>query len=78
MNRLKVNRLVEYIKQFEFVFETDEVVESLYDVLAHYGIANTDLTNQEEIHLISDLLPLAEQFEFREVSRLALEQEVVV
>ncbi len=78
IDKHKMHRIVEYMKLSDFEFETDEVIENLSDILAHYGHADTDLTDDEYYLLIAELLPLAERFEFREAGRLALQDNILV
>ena len=75
INEYKIHRMVEYIKLSDFEFETEEVTESLENVLSHYGLAEVDLTDEEYQSLIAELLPLAEKFEFREVEHLAFQDD---
>jgi hypothetical protein len=78
MDRYKIHRVVECIKQYDFEFEVPEVVENLQGVLANYGLVDADLTDDEEVLLMIELIPLAEQFEFGEVDYLVLQAEVVI
>ena len=70
--------VVEYMKLSDFEFETDEVVENLSEILAQYGHAGTDLTDDEYYLLMDELLPLAEGFEFREAEHLAMQDDIVL
>ena len=63
IDRHKMHNIVEYMKLSDFQFETDEVVENLGDILDHYGLADTELTDDERYLLIDELLPLAEGYE---------------
>ena len=76
IDRQKMHRIVEYMKLSDLEFETDEVIESLSSILAHYGLADTELTDDERYLLIDELLPLAEKFEFREAEHLALQDNI--
>ena len=76
IDRHKVHNIVEYMKLSDFEFETDEVIESLSTILTHYGLADTELTDEEYYFLISELLPLSERFEFREAEYLALQDDI--
>lgn len=78
INNYKIYKMVEYIKLFEFEFETYEVMENLNEVLACYDVANIDLTDEEWSLLVNELLPLAEQFEFSEVIHLALQNDPLI
>jgi len=78
MNRYKMYRIVEYIKLFEFEFDTYEVTENLNTVLAHYDVVDIDLTDEEQKLLTEELFELAEQFEFREAQHLAFEDNKMV
>ena len=75
INRHKIHRIVEYIKLFEFEFEVVEVIENLYSILSSYDLLDMALTDDEYNFLKNELLPLAENFEFAEVSRLTLPEE---
>jgi len=70
MNKYKINRIVEYMSSVGFEFETEEVIGSLYGILAQLGIGDIELSNEEYYFIIDELLPFAEQFEFREVEYL--------
>ena len=74
----KMHNMVEYMKLSDFEFETDEVVENLSDILAQYGLADTELTDDERYLLIDELLPLAERFEFREAEHLAMQDDILI
>jgi len=78
IDKYKIYRIVEYIKLFEFEFDTYEVIENLNTVLAHYDVVDMDLTNEEYYILIEELLELAEQFEFRESAHLALQEDALI
>ena len=78
IDKYKINRIVEYIKLFDFVFETYEVMENLNQVLVYYDVIDADLTDDEYLALIDELLPSAEQFEFREVAYLGLQDDSVI
>jgi len=54
------------------------VIQNLSIVLAHYNFLDVDLTNDEYHFLISELLPFAEEFEFREARYLALQDELLL
>ena len=78
VDRQKMHNMVEYMKLSDFEFETDEVVENLSDILDHYGLADTELTDDERYLLMDELLPLAEGFEFREAEHLAMEDDILL
>ncbi len=78
IDKYKINKIVEYIKLSDFEFETDEVIENLDKVLAHYNTVGIDLTDDEYYFLIEELFPLAEQFEFRESAYLASQDEFLI
>ncbi len=78
INKYKIFRIVEYIKLSDFEFEIDEVIEHLNEVLAYYDVIDADLTDDEYLTLIGELLPLAEQFEFREVSHLVAQDDMLL
>jgi hypothetical protein len=78
IDRHKIHRIVEYIKLFEFEFEISDVEENLDNVLGNYGLLEIDLTAEEYKLLKNELLPLAEEYEFSEVSRLALQEESLI
>jgi len=64
-SRVKVHAIVECIKQYDFCFEQDEVINNPYGVLDQFGIFE-ELLPEEEALLINELLKLAEDFEVRE------------
>ena len=78
IDRQKMHNMVEYMKLSDFQFESDEVVENLSDILAQYGLADTELTDDERYLLIDELLPMAERFESREAERLAMEDDILL
>ena len=78
IDRYKIHKIVEYIKQFDFVFEINEVIDDLDKVLAYYDAADVDLTDDEHIFLIAELLPLAEQFEFSEAEHLSIQEDSLI
>jgi hypothetical protein len=75
INRYKIHRIVEYIKLFDFEFETFDVLEKVDSVLAYYDLLDVELNEEEHDLLIHELLPFAEQFEFSEVSRLVAQDD---
>ena len=74
IDRYKINMIVERIKLSSFEFETDEIRDNLYFALAQYGYADVELTDEENQLLTNELLPLAEQYEFREAEHLAFQE----
>ena len=78
LDRYKIHRFVEYIKQFEFEFEIVDVIENLNDVLIYFGLGQMFLTDEECDLLIKELLPFAEAFEFREAGRLAGKEDLLL
>ena len=69
MDRMKVHRIVEYIRSSgEFCFECDEVIEDVDAVLSYYGIGDF-LDRVERLEVTDELLALAEQFEVAEAVR---------
>jgi len=75
IDRYKIHKIVEFIKRFNFEFEVVEVEENLQQILNHYDFIDVELTSEEHRLLVDELIPLAEQFEFREAQHLAFEQE---
>jgi len=78
INRYKIHRIVEYIKQSDFEFETFDVLEEIDTVLAYYDLLDIELNEEETALLVSELLPLAEEFEFREVSFLVSQDDLLL
>ena len=78
IDRYKIHRLVEYIKQFEFEFEIIDVIENLANILTFFGFGELFLTDEELNLLIKELIPLAEAFEFREAGRLAVKDDLLL
>ena len=72
-----VRRIVEYVRQFDVCFDVEDVLEDLQGVLALYGVCAV-LTGLEQVLLSEELVRLAEQEEFREVSRLVLQEDEVI
>ncbi|MBS3135955.1 hypothetical protein J4401_03265 [Candidatus Woesearchaeota archaeon] len=70
MNRYKIYKMVQYIRNSSFEFEVHEVEENLHEILTLYGF-DIELTAEEEL-LKFELTLLAEQWEFSEVARLVL------
>jgi len=72
MDRIKVHRIVEYIRSCgEFCFECEEVIEDVDAVLSYYGISDF-LDQEERLEVIDELLALAEQAEIAEAVRATL------
>ena len=78
INRCKIHRIVEYIKLFDFEFDTYEVIENLKGVLAYYSIVDIELTDYEEYILVNELYRLAEQYEFREAAHMASQEDPLI
>ena len=74
LNRLKINRIVEYIQQFPFEYECWEVQNDLNQIRRDYSIFDT-LNNFERELLVTELYPMAESFEIAEVIRLSAQHE---
>ena len=78
INKYKIHRIVEYIKQFDFDFETFDILEDLDMVLAYYDLLEVELNNRECDLLAYELLKLAEQYEFRESAYLASQNDLLI
>lgn len=78
IDKYKINRIVEYIKQSEFEFELDEVIHDTERILAYYDIVDIELSEDEYILLMLELLPLAEAFEFREAAYIGLQEDSLI
>ena len=71
MDRYNIHKMVEYIRtQPEFPFDGIDVEESLEEVLAYFGL-HPQLDEDERRQLRQELLPMALEDEFAEVSLLA-------
>ena len=68
-----VRHIVEYVRQFDVCFDVEDVQDDLKAVLAAYGVCAV-LEDWELELLRVELVGLAEREEFREVSRLVLNQ----
>jgi len=77
-NRWKVGQIVACIRQYPFEAEVDEVLEDTDSVLASFHIDESDLTRDELLLLVDELLPLAESFEIGEAMRLASNDELLL
>ncbi|MBL7055053.1 hypothetical protein ISS05_04815 [Candidatus Woesearchaeota archaeon] len=75
IDRIKIHNIVEFIRRFNFEFEVVEVEDELQLILNYYDFIDIELTSEERCLLVDELIPLAEQFEFREAQHLAFEQE---
>ena len=74
MDNIKINRIVNYIKQFAFEYEIDEVKENINGILADFKIY--DILSDKEIEILKlELEELAEEYEMREAIRLALNSD---
>lgn len=78
IDRYKIHNIVEFIKKFNFEFEVVEVEEDLQLILNYYDFIDVELTSEEHRLLVDELIPLAEQFEFREAQHLAFEDNKMV
>lgn len=78
IDKQKIHKMVEYIKQYDFEFEIDEVIQNMEGILAEYGFVDIELSQDEFLQLMTDLLPLAEKFEFSEASHLALQEDPLI
>ncbi|HCC24007.1 MAG TPA: hypothetical protein DEP85_00640 [Holosporales bacterium] len=74
-NSWKVGQIVACIRQYPFESEVDELLEDTDSVLAPYRVDEADLSKEEWLLLVDELLPLAESFEIGEAMRLALQDE---
>lgn len=71
---VKVNRLVEYIKQQEFPFDTHDDPE---EILNHYGIAIT-VSPEEKPLLLKELNKLAEVEQTNEIARAVMKEQGLI
>ena len=78
INRYKIHWMVEYIKQFDFDFETFDVLEDLDMVLAYYDLLEVELSDRERNLLAYELLKFAEQYEFRESAYMASQNDMLI
>lgn len=78
IDKYKINRMVEYMKSSGFNFEVFEVVENLDQILSYYGLIDIELKEDEYLFLMAELLPLAEEFEFREAEYLSLQENPLI
>ena len=69
---MKVNRLIEYIKQLEFPFDTHDEPE---EILNHFGIV-IYLDSEEKPLLMDELRKMAEQEQTKEITRAIKEQQM--
>jgi len=72
-----IHRVVEYVRQFDIWFDVEDVLEDLDGILAFYGLY-VELASWERRLLARELVRLAEQQEFAEVSRLVLKEDEVI
>lgn len=78
MNCLKLNRIVEYIRQQgAFPFDVIDVEERLNEVLFSFGIFGDFGADEQQI-LKKDLTAIALQEEFAEMERLTAEEEMLI
>ena len=78
VNEYKLNKIVESIRANGFEFETFEVEENLYGILAFYSMSDIGLSKEEELILKKELMELAEQYEFAEVLYLASQDDFLL
>ncbi len=71
MRGLRIYQIVTYLKSVEFFHDTFDVIDDVEGVLAAYDICE-DFSDAEIAELRSELFKLAEQLEFQEVVRVAL------
>ena len=77
MRKMKLHRLVEYLKSVEFYHDTVDLEdEGVRKVLGEYGI-HDEWTTAELQELNKELYGLAEKNEFREAMKFAANAEVV-
>lgn len=67
IDRLKVNRIVEYIKQFPFEFDCFEVIEDLQEILRFYAIED-EFAQTERAEIAKELFNMAEEYEISEAA----------
>ena len=77
-NSWKVGQIVACIRQYPFESEVDELLEDTDSVLAPYRVDEADLSKEEWLLLVDELLPLAESFEIGEAMRLASNDELLL
>ena len=65
----RVNKLIEYIKQLEFPFDTHDEPE---EILNHFGIV-IDLKSEEKPLLMDELRKMAEQEQTNEITQKIME-----
>ena len=71
MRGLRIYQIVMYLKSVEFFHDTFDVVDDVESVLAAYDICE-DFSDAEIAELRSELFKMAQQLEFQEVVRIAL------
>ena len=73
LNPYQINKLVEYIKNNSegMVFDVIELTENLDDVLNYYGFF-LDIDDEDKEIIAKELLPLAHNFQTREVEKMVL------
>lgn len=78
MDRIKVHGIIEYLKLHEISFNFEDVVEEDVDgingILSQYGFFRA-LTKDEAVEVRNALLEMAIEEEFREVERLAMNDD---
>lgn len=71
---LKVYKLVEYIKQQEYPFDTHDDPE---EIMNHFGIA-IDVGSRDKILLVDELCKMAELEQTIEITRKAMEIQDII
>ena len=71
---VKVNKIVEYIKQQEFPFDTHDDPE---EILSHYGIAVV-VGPEEKPLLLQELRKMAEVEQTNEITRAVMKEQGLV
>jgi len=69
MDKMKVHRIVEYIRvKGEFDFDSECVESNLREVLRYYGVCEEEIGDDEYYQLVDELLEVAEDREFTEAA----------
>lgn len=73
LNNNQINKIVEYIRHHSdgMIFDVIEIEENLDDVLSYYGFCFVLEKEDREI-IVRELLPLAHDFQTREVEKMVL------
>jgi len=72
MNRRKIHNIVQYIKQFVFEYEVEDVVQRIESIFSDFQIYDV-FTDEEMQELQKELLKLAEKFEISESLKLTFQ-----